>query len=663
TFDVEEQGIYGAQHYVDEAVAGGDSIMVMYNMDMIGHYENDAEAWVEPDPQVAYGELWIHYADSLCGITATPDLQSAGDYYYFRQAGYNVCAMQEKIFSTHYHSPSDSTTYINMDYLTRMITTTMASIYTIAVSLPPVSTTWVQNVGDGQSVRVNWEPIDMSVADHYCIYYSPTGMPGADSVVVSADSASYIVDGLTQDWEYRFRVVATDTYGTSSIASAVARCVPSQLPALPPEQHALPIYNGVKLYWAANDELDFDHYGIVRDGQMVAKPHYDSVYYDTDPSLGMDFHDYLAVAFDADGHMCDTVGASTVSMRIATLADQKILALNRSSSQDGYHAIMPDSTGAFMVEALDGLDFTYAADTAFRPKTTCLLDLVDYGLVVVGAESARWDDIADYWSGFLDTLEYYLSIGGKAIVFGRWGDISLDVYPPEADTVWYESSAYAHGWTADFNIAYRVRPMTTTTGNWTLISDFIGGHTQSADYPELVWDSLATAGNTPAPYVILAGVPAASYPSFVTPEDVEILYTYNSSTDWYLSEGQPVAWRYVGGVYDYIHFDIPLSFMERSPAITALRQAAEDLGIILPEHCCTGIRGNANGDLEDKANISDVTYLIAYLFGIPGGPPPDCTQEGNANGDLEEKVNISDITYLVAWLFGIPCGPEPPACP
>lgn len=79
--------------------------------------------------------------------------------------------------------------------------------------------------------------------------------------------------------------------------------------------------------------------------------------------------------------------------------------------------------------------------------------------------------------------------------------------------------------------------------------------------------------------------------------------------------------------------------------------------------CCLVIRGNANGDALDKVNISDVTYLTTYLFGIPIGPPPPCWEEGNANGDLTEKVNVSDVSYILAYLFGIPPGPAPKVCP
>ncbi len=64
---------------------------------------------------------------------------------------------------------------------------------------------------------------------------------------------------------------------------------------------------------------------------------------------------------------------------------------------------------------------------------------------------------------------------------------------------------------------------------------------------------------------------------------------------------------------------------------------------------------NNSGDL----NISDVTYLVDYLYGVPLGPPPPIMSKANANCDIENLVNISDITYLVNYLFGIPTGPEP----
>jgi hypothetical protein len=66
-----------------------------------------------------------------------------------------------------------------------------------------------------------------------------------------------------------------------------------------------------------------------------------------------------------------------------------------------------------------------------------------------------------------------------------------------------------------------------------------------------------------------------------------------------------------------------------------------------PSYVC----GDANGDAT--ADISDVVYLIAYIFS--GGPPPNPLAAGNANCD--SGIDISDAVYLIAYIFS--GGPAP----
>ena len=75
-------------------------------------------------------------------------------------------------------------------------------------------------------------------------------------------------------------------------------------------------------------------------------------------------------------------------------------------------------------------------------------------------------------------------------------------------------------------------------------------------------------------------------------------------------------------------------------------------GVIANYYLC----GDANGD--SMINISDVVYLITYVFGF--GPPPDPLAAGDA--DCNGMVNVSDIVYLLAYIFG---GGDPPCahCP
>jgi hypothetical protein len=63
------------------------------------------------------------------------------------------------------------------------------------------------------------------------------------------------------------------------------------------------------------------------------------------------------------------------------------------------------------------------------------------------------------------------------------------------------------------------------------------------------------------------------------------------------------------------------------------------------------LRGDVNAD--KKLNVSDVVYLINYLF--KGGPTPNPLQSGDANCD--GQVTVSDVVYLINYLFK--GGPSP----
>ena len=74
--------------------------------------------------------------------------------------------------------------------------------------------------------------------------------------------------------------------------------------------------------------------------------------------------------------------------------------------------------------------------------------------------------------------------------------------------------------------------------------------------------------------------------------------------------------------------------------------------------CCVGIRGNVDGDAGETIDISDLVYLVDFIF--TGGPTPSCPEEGNIEGDVAENIDISDLVYLVDFIFT--GGPTPPAC-
>jgi M6 family metalloprotease-like protein len=67
------------------------------------------------------------------------------------------------------------------------------------------------------------------------------------------------------------------------------------------------------------------------------------------------------------------------------------------------------------------------------------------------------------------------------------------------------------------------------------------------------------------------------------------------------------------------------------------------------------MRGDVNGDWG--INITDVVYLINYLFLIPPGPAPEPLETGDVNCD--GVINVQDVVYLINYLFLVPPGPPP----
>ncbi len=73
--------------------------------------------------------------------------------------------------------------------------------------------------------------------------------------------------------------------------------------------------------------------------------------------------------------------------------------------------------------------------------------------------------------------------------------------------------------------------------------------------------------------------------------------------------------------------------------------------------CMPPIRGNVDYDGGDAIDISDLVYLVDYMF--TGGPEPPCFEEADMNGDT--AIDISDLVWLVDYMFT--GGPPPVACP
>lgn len=154
-FDAEEYGLHGSTYYATQAAGRGDTIVYMLNMDMIGHLQNSNQANLFHGTVTTFSELWIGLADSLVGISGElAGLSAYSDHYPFQQRGWEVTFVHEYNFSTVYHSPRDSTTYVNFDYFHRMTQASAATAYYVSEQAG-----WMSFSAD---VNVGWVPFTVN---------------------------------------------------------------------------------------------------------------------------------------------------------------------------------------------------------------------------------------------------------------------------------------------------------------------------------------------------------------------------------------------------------------------------------------------------------------------------------------------------------------------
>jgi len=72
-------------------------------------------------------------------------------------------------------------------------------------------------------------------------------------------------------------------------------------------------------------------------------------------------------------------------------------------------------------------------------------------------------------------------------------------------------------------------------------------------------------------------------------------------------------------------------------------------GLVTYYTCCNGIRGNIDDDAMEQIVITDLVYLVTYMF--QDGPAPTCMDEANVDGDALGTVDIADLVRLVTYMF------------
>ncbi len=172
------------------------------------------------------------------------------------------------------------------------------------------------------------------------------------------------------------------------------------------------------------------------------------------------------------------------------------------------------------------------------------------------------------------------------------------------------------------------------------------------DFPDSVLDTLSIN-----PVAITVEYHSPSYFGFARPNGTSIGIAYNQILDtnmWVCEQwlgDSCLSWvRTSTPPYDSIEI-VPDSVAYIDTTVVIIEPGSLTILSGDPYVC-----GDLNGD--EMVNVSDMTYMISYLFS--GGPAPVVFAAGDLNCD--GLINVSDMTYMISYLFS--GGPAPCAnCP
>ncbi len=195
-FDAEEYGLYGSYHYADEAEARGDTIVYMFNMDMIGAINNDYDVTVYHGSQMGFTDLFNYLADSLQGVNGVLSGTSAqSDHYPFQQKGWEVTFIIEYNFSPVYHTFQDSVRFMDFTYMTRLVKSGLATVYTVNATAGPYPSVAFDFPGDTPVIVEPEEAVTFDV--QVSGVFEGVPVPGSGMMYYSLDGGAYTATAMT----------------------------------------------------------------------------------------------------------------------------------------------------------------------------------------------------------------------------------------------------------------------------------------------------------------------------------------------------------------------------------------------------------------------------------------------------------------------------------
>lgn len=328
-----------------------------------------------------------------------------------------------------------------------------------------------------------------------------------------------------------------------------------------------------------------------------------------------------------------------------------------------------DGFGAFSLMATVGL--------GIEPRDVALADMDGDGDLEIVSADALADSVTIRFNngsgGFPTSYQYYIGNGPVSVFPADLdGDHDLDI----ATANWGGSGVLA----VAYNNGSGVLTAPTFVGYGGTIDVIV------ADVNGDTCVDLVAAGNGPDAAMFTYNLgngtfhesadelfSVAGYPNAIFAADIDNdgdLDCGTASSFVYLGHTVSVLLNDGSGMYfgridydvDYGPFDIVAADFDEDGDMDLVTANIADGNISILMNtggsCCEGDAGNVNDDALEQVDLSDLIFLVNFLF-LAGAEPP-CMDEANINGDPGCAVDLSDLIHLVNFLFlG---GPGPAAC-
>jgi hypothetical protein len=607
-FSAEEVGLVGSKAAAKAMRADGVDIEVMYNFDMVGFtggqpFNLDLQSW----PNDIYRNLTAAAANRVSGINPVyAALGGSSDHASFKNEGFDIVNSIETNFnSAGWHTELDLTSRMDFPYLTEVVKMALASVAIVAESPSPATVEGIVDIGDGQSLDVHWTGC---YADNTYMIYRGTE-PGVyiDSIEVGPGACSYVWNGLTDGERNYFLVIGISPDGYRSIYGVEGSEEPLVIPRSPSNFVAVADSALIRLSWTPNPEADLSHYRLYRRAseQMPFQLLHDNLTsstYTDSSVLSQAQYQYYLTALDLDAN--ESQPSDTISSYAATF-DGGMVVADAFSVENQY---IPSQS-----EQVAWLDSVFEG--------------TPYGLAVV--------------EGTEDSLTRS-NVGPYSSLFWLDDDLTRKtIHNSDSVIAWYAGYNTNIAVSGYYTIIDWTNFNTQVPSNHLLYTDFLLDSYEYWGYSDFV----GAYGQNGWPNVQIDPARGmdewTNIPALTPRPGAEIIYTFNSASNYPDFEGKPVGLVYDGPKGKRVLLSFPIYNLTFSSARALVSKIVEYFG----EEAVVWAPGDTNGD--EAVDIYDLTRLIGYLY--LGSPPSPQMNTMDVDGNC--TMDVGDLTYMISYLY------------